>query len=67
MNSIPRYGKFKGFLASNGIKQREVADLIGISQEAMSMKISGKMAFTVEQVRKICDRYGLSADLYFFT
>lgn len=66
MNNAPRYGKFKGFLASNGIRQREVAELLGITQEAISMKINGSMEFTIEQVRKICDHYGLSADVYFF-
>ncbi|MBQ6904214.1 MAG: helix-turn-helix transcriptional regulator [Lachnospiraceae bacterium] len=66
MNTVPKYGKFKGFLASRGIKQSEVAELLGISQEAISMKIAGKMVFTLEQVRMICSHYGIRADEFFF-
>jgi transcriptional regulator with XRE-family HTH domain len=57
--------KFKGYCAEHGIKQKEVADLLGITIESVNRKINGKEPFTFEQVKKLCDHYKISADVYF--
>ena len=57
--------KFKGYCAENKIKQTEIADLLGIKPESVNRKLNGKEPFTFEQVKKICNRYKISADVYF--
>lgn len=58
--------KFKAWLVENGIKQKDVADLLGISVENLNAKVNGKQNFTLAQVKTICEKYGISADLFFF-
>lgn len=55
---------FKGWLVSHNIKQSEIADLLGLTINAVNMKVNGKQAFTLAQVAKICDTYGVSADIF---
>ncbi len=58
--------KFKAWLVENKISQKEVADLLGISQVSVNRKLNGVEDFTVRQIRSICMKYGLSADEFFF-
>jgi antitoxin component HigA of HigAB toxin-antitoxin module len=57
--------KFKGYCAANGIKQSEVADVLGINITNVNEKLNGKQPFTLEQVKKLCEKYQISADEYF--
>ena len=57
--------KFKGYCAENGIKQKEIAELLGIDKSNVNLKMNGKQPFTLEQVKTICKHYGISADIYF--
>ena len=56
--------KFKGWLAENGIKQKEIAELLGIDISNANEKINGKQEFTVPQIRLICQTYNVSADIF---
>lgn len=58
------YLKFKAWLVENEIKQKEVADLLEISVENLNKKVNGKQKFTLAQVKRICQKYGISADLF---
>lgn len=58
--------KFKGYLAENGIKQNEIAELLGIELATANQKINGKQPWTLEQVKALCEHYNLVADIYFF-
>lgn len=58
--------KFKGFMAERGIKQSEIAKLLGIDVSNVNLKVNGKQDFTIKQIRKICDEYKIKADKYFF-
>jgi transcriptional regulator with XRE-family HTH domain len=58
------YGDFKPFLAKNGIKKQEVAELLNITPQTLSVKLSGEQEFTVPQIRILCDKYKLSADIF---
>lgn len=58
------YGDFKAFLAKNGIKKQEVAELLNITPQTLSVKLSGEQEFTVPQIRILCDKYKLSADIF---
>lgn len=57
--------KFKAWLVENGIKQNELAELLGITKEGVNAKVNGKQNFTLAQVKKICETYKISADLFF--
>lgn len=56
--------KFKAWMVQNKIKQREIAELLDLSQTATNAKINGKMGFTLPQVKTICQKYGISADIF---
>lgn len=66
------YLKFRTFLLENQIKSKDVAQLLGIDEAAFSKKINRKVYngiradFSLNEVRKICNAYSLSADEYFF-
>ena len=57
--------KFKGYCAENGIKQAEVAEILGLSISMVNQKMNGHMKWTLEQVKTLCKHYGISADIYF--
>lgn len=56
--------KFKGWLAENGIKQKEIAELLKIDVSNVNEKINGKQEFTAPQMRAICETYNISADIF---
>lgn len=56
--------KFKGWLAEHGIKQSEIAELLDIDISNVNQKINGKQEFTVPQIRAICNKYNISADIF---
>lgn len=57
--------KFKGYCVENGIKQIDIAKLLEITVANANEKINGKQPFTLAQVKKLCEEYGISADEYF--
>ncbi|MGG4552562.1 helix-turn-helix domain-containing protein [Paenibacillus humicus] len=70
MKSVNRrhapYTKFKAFLSENGVKQSEVATLLGKSNSALNQNLNGTGGdFSLSEVRVICLHYGISADEYF--
>ena len=57
--------RFKGFMAENGIKQTDLAELLCLDVSNVNLKVNGKQPWTVAQIKTICDRYQISADKYF--
>ena len=57
--------RFKGFCAERGIKQSEIAGVLGIALTNVNLKMNNKQPFTVEQIKKLCDTYHISADDFF--
>ena len=57
--------KFKGYCAENGIKQKEICELLGLTKSTVSSKMNGRYPWTLEQIKKLCRHYGISADIYF--
>ena len=55
---------FKGWMAENGVKQSEIAELLGLSLQATNLKVNGKLPFSLKQIALICDRYDISADIF---
>lgn len=56
--------RFKAWLAEHRITQREVRDLLGLSSASINKKINGKEDFKLPQIRKICETYNISADIF---
>lgn len=60
------YNKFKGYLASNNIRHKDVAEMLGITYTTFSKKINRSNAdFTIDEIRKICNKYNISSDQFF--
>ncbi|MGG3451953.1 helix-turn-helix domain-containing protein [Domibacillus aminovorans] len=58
--------KLKALLVTRGIKQREVAGFLGISDASFSMKINRKgVDFSLTEIQGICDFLKISADEFF--
>lgn len=57
--------KFKGYCAENGIKQKEIGELLGLTKSTVSNKMNGRLPWTLEQIKTLCRHYGISADIYF--
>ena len=55
---------FKAWMVANNIRQNEIAELLDISLQSVNLKVNGKQDFTLPQVKKICERYGISADIF---
>lgn len=55
---------FKAWMVENNIRQKEIADLLGISLQSVNLKVNGKIDFTLPQVSTICGKYGISADIF---
>lgn len=54
--------KLRSVMVLHGDTGGKLAAAIGISQQSLSAKINGKRQFTQDEIRKIKERYGLSAE-----
>ena len=60
------YYKFKGYLAENNIKQKDVAVLINMSSSTFSKKLSGKGSdFSIQDLKEICQHLKIKAEIFF--
>lgn len=55
---------FKSWLVLNGVTQRELAEFLGISKQSVNKKVNGKEDWSLDQARKICGRYHVSANVF---
>lgn len=55
---------FKGWLVTHGIKQKEVAKLLGVTDSMLSQKMNGRSEFSLKQVKAICEHYGISSEIF---
>jgi putative transcriptional regulator len=62
--SMPEKLNFKAWLAMNRISQTEVAKVLGVTLQAVNSKVNGKSDFTLKQIKKICETYDVSADIF---
>lgn len=53
----------RGLLMANHLTQRELAESIGMSEQAMSNKLRGLKNFTLRDVSRIADYFGVSTDV----
>ena len=55
---------FKGWMAANHVKILDIAKLLGVSYQSAYLKVNGKGNFTLSQISLICQKYGISADIF---
>ncbi|WP_096269368.1 helix-turn-helix domain-containing protein [Paucisalibacillus globulus] len=61
------YNKFKGLLVELGIRQTEIADLLGMNRSSLNSILNGQgRDFKVSEVRTICEHLNISPEVYFF-
>ena len=56
--------KFKGWLAENKITQTELAEVLDLSMTSINKKVNGKEDFTLPQIKAICEKWSISADIF---
>ncbi|WP_426457002.1 helix-turn-helix domain-containing protein [Staphylococcus cohnii] len=62
-----RYKELRLFLEKEGIRHKEVADMIGMNPARFSQKINrNKSNFTIDEASAICYALNISMDEYFF-
>lgn len=65
--SKQRYKELRLLLEREGIRHKEVADMIGMNPARFSQKINrNKSNFTIDEASAICDALDISMDDYFF-
>lgn len=47
--------KLKSLLLLNGLNQEDLAKCLGLSKQAINMKINNKRAFKLSEISKICE------------
>jgi transcriptional regulator with XRE-family HTH domain len=61
----PPYFKFQGYMKENRITLKEIGDLLGgLTVQTISAKNNGRSDYRASEINMICDRYGVSADLF---
>lgn len=55
---------FKAWLVQHKVPQREIANLLGVSLAIVNAKLNGRSDFTLSQIKTICNKYNLSADIF---
>lgn len=56
--------KFKGWCAAHNVKVKDIAELLDLSRTNAGEKMNGRQNFTLPQIKKICQTYGISADIF---
>lgn len=56
--------KFKGWCVEHQIQQKELAEVLGIDVANVNLKVNGKQPFTLKQVKILCNKYNLPADMF---
>lgn len=60
------YVKLKAFFVENSIKQRSIADEMGLDRSTFNSKINRNGSdFSLAEVRYLCKRFNLDANLFF--
>jgi len=59
------YAKFKGWLRSNNLTYKEIAELLGVSVTTVSAKINGQSDFLLSEIQAIRKHYRLDSDIFF--
>lgn len=62
MELMQFHEKIKGLREDADLKQKDLADFLGITSQQYSLYETGRRAFKVEHITKLCEHFGVSAD-----
>ncbi|NLY46818.1 MAG: helix-turn-helix transcriptional regulator [Tissierella sp.] len=55
----------KGLRAFNGLTQQELAEILGISLTSYNKKETGKVPFTVDELKKLSEHFNVPIENFF--
>jgi transcriptional regulator with XRE-family HTH domain len=58
------YRKLKALLVERGIKQKEIAELLGITLSTFNNKLNGVSDFDMGEVRTMCKYLNIKSDIF---
>jgi len=56
--------KFKAWMVEHRVTQKDIMELLDLSRTSVNKKVNGKEDFTLIQIRTMCEKYNLSADIF---
>ena len=59
------YMLFKGWLRSNNLTYKDVAEVLGLSVATVSSKINGQSDFLLSEIETIKKHYNLESSIFF--
>lgn len=59
------YTALKRALAGAGVTYKMVAELIGVSENTVQLKINGSSDFYISEQKKICEKWAINTDVFF--
>lgn len=59
------YQKFKGWLRSENLVYKDIADFLGVSIQTVTAKVNGQSDFTLSEIKAMNSNYNLSNDIFF--
>lgn len=64
---MSNYAELKYWMAKNDVTQKELANVLEISQQALSRKLQGISDFKVKEIKAIIEYYKIENPENFFT
>ena len=58
------YLDFKAYLVKERVKLREVADLLGVTVQTVSLKNNGFADYTMAEINIICNHFRISSEIF---
>ena len=59
------YTAVKNAIAGKGLTLKDVADVIGVTESTLSLKISGGSDFYLSEIKATCNAFGLDSSIFF--
>lgn len=57
-------GEIKACMARNDHKQKDIANILGLSSNSVNQKIQGKREFTVQELAMLAKTYDVDINLF---
>lgn len=57
-------GEIKACMARKGHKQKDIANILGLSNNSVNQKIQGKREFTVQELAILAETYDVNINLF---
>lgn len=56
--------ELKAWMVLNKVTRKDFAETLGVCPQTISNKLNGRRAFTLPEIRKLSETYGMSADVF---